>query len=799
MPQDNWHNNNDFYFIRDKKKKEKTEPYKLPKFRQFAHDEIEETPKEDPEPEVRLFNGTFHEGEDSFHFNKKCKIRIQAEFLKYTTRTRVFFDTFVIFNGEEENLLQQVEAFIKKDKGYAEAEIMLYYGEKYYQALIDDPAAKCKYFFRAKHNTGEKIVESELLEMPCIRTLSIDFFEIPDITYNLNSAFPCLNKDHTFISSISSVYKYISENQKKEMVVFGHTDKSGSADNNMSLSEQRAKAIKAIIDNKLDNFVSAIQEYNTVSDIQQNLNTMNNSFGWATDCGKVDNIMGKKTEDGIKMFQAEYNLKFEKEIKVDGITGKQTWGALFEVFQDLIGEDFKKRCPDTEITTPTYGYKGEGVYACGPWFPASEVKTSYFTKEARRVEIAFYEKDAAPVLEVPQNPQVEIKPTECSVFTKDESTLNSVTIETLEEVSTDTCIAFFFDGTGQNRNTDMELGKDSNVSKIFELYDGKKEHGIEYRKAHYHIGVGTDPEKWYDDWIETIALGPVLKLIKDIFTDKTIGNFDGLITGKGGQERIKDALVQLSDFIKTHKNVPKIKVDVFGFSRGAALARHFTNLIYDIHQIKVRFLGIFDTVGSFGLGGNDINIGYALDVNADKVDRVVHYTARHEYRSLFDSTSIKRLATNHDKHKANPFNNFMETKQLPSNMIERDFAGAHADVGGGYKPHDEDKAIGKDNKRNEISRIPLYAMVDEAIKAGVPLKTIEEQKLHDSEIFVKAFSIPDVLKQLLNAKHDITEYNLLTNENDSDFKRIFENYIHDSRYFMDGNSETRSTFYHGIY
>ena len=176
MASENRYDNNDFYFIRDKKKKEKPESYTKPRFRQFAHSDDEEPPEEKVEPEVRLFDGTFHEGEDSFHFNKKCKIRIQAEFLKYTTRTRVFFDTFVIFNGEEENLFQQVEAFIKKDKGYAEAEIMLYYGEKYYQALIDDPAAKCKYFFRAKHNTGEKIVESELLEMPQSETIDCEVF-----------------------------------------------------------------------------------------------------------------------------------------------------------------------------------------------------------------------------------------------------------------------------------------------------------------------------------------------------------------------------------------------------------------------------------------------------------------------------------------------------------------------------------------------------------------------------------------------------------------------------------------------
>lgn len=127
---ENWHNNNDFYFIRDKKKREKSKP--------------------EPKPKPYVY---------------------------------------------EEDLSQQVVAFIKKDKGYAEAEIMLFYGDKYYDAIENDPDAKCDYFFRAKHNTGEKIVDSELLSMPFIEKCKVNIVEIPDITFNLNSAVPCLDKE----------------------------------------------------------------------------------------------------------------------------------------------------------------------------------------------------------------------------------------------------------------------------------------------------------------------------------------------------------------------------------------------------------------------------------------------------------------------------------------------------------------------------------------------------------------------------------------------------------------------------
>ena len=45
------------------------------------------------------------------------------------------------------------------------------------------------------------------------------------------------------------------------------------------------------------------------------------------------------------------------------------------------------------------------------------------------------------------------------------------------------------------------------------------------------------------------------------------------------------------------------------------MAREFVNRINDeLPCIRVRFLGLFDTVASFGLGGNNVNIGCRLGV-----------------------------------------------------------------------------------------------------------------------------------------------------------------------------------------
>lgn len=69
--------------------------------------------------------------------------------------------------------------------------------------------------------------------------------------------------------------------------------------------------------------------------------------------------------------------------------------------------------------------------------------------------------------------------------------------------------------------------------------------------------------------------------------------------------------------------------DVFGFSRGAAAARHFVSLLhaktpleaqlgFPKAKIIIRFVGIFDTVSSYGVGvgfGSDVE-GLGLDLGA---------------------------------------------------------------------------------------------------------------------------------------------------------------------------------------
>jgi len=361
-----------------------------------------------------------------------------------------------------------------------------------------------------------------------------------------------------------------------------------------------------------------------------------------------------------------------------------------------------------------------------------------------------------------------------------------------------TCFAVFFDGTGNNMQKDIPGGNESNIAKLYDFYNFDSytnKDGIECTNndRFYNIGVGS--------------------------TAGTL--FLGGLTGAGAESRMNKSFDAVVDHFNRKENVYRKKkyLDVFGFSRGAATARHFVNMVKYLkipdktnggfHDIELRFLGIFDTVGSFGIPGNKYDDGMDYHLDRDFVKRTVHLTAEHEKRGLFDLTSIKK--------------NNNET--LPGNCLEKSFPGAHSDVGGGYAyrayrsagwykermvqaqdatgktvmklknvpeknmqyekdanltedaRYEQTEGIGEEyyleeqiEKSNHLSRIPLKFMHEEMVKAGLNVRDWSTHPRFENSIKIE----PQV-----QAFYDENKSGMPFND------AMNSKYIHDSRYFID--------------
>ena len=239
-------------------------------------------------------------------------------------------------------------------------------------------------------------------------------------------------------------------------------------------------------------------------------------------------------------------------------------------------------------------------------------------------------------------------------------------------------IGIFFDGTGNHKDLRATAARPTNIAALYDLYatDGQSVF------AAYVSGIGV-----YD----------------------SAGNLRGdplsLATGlgkSGGYARMADAAEGLLAVFQRVWPFPpaRIVLDVFGFSRGAALARHFVNAVLlaglpdprrpmdasavprpirpNLRVIRnqgygrldcpleIGFLGLFDTVGSFGLPGNADEGDFDVTLGPEIVARTLHLTAANEYRRNFPLRSIYDGAPNTGNEAACP--------------------GAHGDVGGGYAP-----------------------------------------------------------------------------------------------------------------
>ena len=189
------------------------------------------------------------------------------------------------------------------------------------------------------------------------------------------------------------------------------------------------------------------------------------------------------------------------------------------------------------------------------------------------------------------------------------------------------------------------------------------------------------------------------------------------------EKRLSSALIALGD---NKPHLRKIRLSVFGFSRGAAAARAWVNMVtkrwngLGVGQgkgfagvtLQVDFLGIFDTVASVGLAQSTPHFnGHAawaddlyMPVPAE-VKRCAHLVAALEVRGAF------------------PLDSVCQGGMLPSNCKEIVYPGVHSDVGGGYPPDDQGRASGQGavGDQLKLSQISLAQMYREARMAGVPL------------------------------------------------------------------------------
>lgn len=181
-------------------------------------------------------------------------------------------------------------------------------------------------------------------------------------------------------------------------------------------------------------------------------------------------------------------------------------------------------------------------------------------------------------------------------------------------------------------------------------------------------------------------------------------------------------------------NQVKLSLDVYGVGKGAAVARCFANNLYNLNgnikdkkvsldsywmeqigylyseeekidvSVDIRFLGLYDTVSSYGEYGDNEKFNDVLDLGLDcgessPVVKGVHFCAADEYRTKYP---------------------LVTTDSFDENMNQYIFPGSHFDIGGGDKKNvieHHDNQFFKYARRNG-NRLSGFREIPEFVKDG---------------------------------------------------------------------------------
>lgn len=317
-------------------------------------------------------------------------------------------------------------------------------------------------------------------------------------------------------------------------------------------------------------------------------------------------------------------------------------------------------------------------------------------------------------------------------------------------------ISVFFDGTGNNRDADEPTHRDSNVARLF------RSHGIDdsaaAKSAIYVPGVGT-----------------YFREIGDPGNTAT-----GMAFANYGQDRLDWALNEVDLRVARYpaSKLREINLAVFGFSRGAALARAFARMLARDRAsgrpgawtwgktevpLRLRFMGLFDTVASVGppasadsaqslrIAKGWTPLGKALEERSTRTVTVRDAPPRPSpvsirglaygapgadptpgnpdgHSSWAGNLRIQPLVEHclhlvaaHEQRNSFPLDSVRDGNVYPDNCVEVVLPGVHSDLGGGYAPGFQGRIKSRDAA---LSNLALRIMHKAALDRNVPLEEI---------------------------------------------------------------------------
>lgn len=236
---------------------------------------LQETREQDPWPEeqadteemvVQLSKVRFETPTDQLQTNQpfqmSCEVKIQSS----TSKRRIAFQLMCRYTNaqnkmvEEDQWSQGFEGFIPADQAPNTSSTIRAEGKLYCPKV--EPGTELTYWLVAQNTAAQKTVPSE--EVQVHHRWPIHVVEVADLLFHHNGTLPSLDKGYHLVAALSTALCYTQQKastyksdrggtkMQEELVVMGHTDRSGEPDYNDALSERRAQAVQSLLNLNVD-------------------------------------------------------------------------------------------------------------------------------------------------------------------------------------------------------------------------------------------------------------------------------------------------------------------------------------------------------------------------------------------------------------------------------------------------------------------------------------------------------------------------------------------------------------------
>lgn len=142
---------------------------------------------------------------------------------------------------------------------------------------------------------------------------------------------PLEGSAHHPLQALVAAAGFLADHPEHVLVLAGHASAPGSGKHNAALGRARADGVLHLLRGDQSAWVALATEHGSLQDVKAYLSYLTRERGWSCDPGPVTPKNDGAAQAGLEPFQREYNQRFGAALDVDGVCGKQTLSAVFDL------------------------------------------------------------------------------------------------------------------------------------------------------------------------------------------------------------------------------------------------------------------------------------------------------------------------------------------------------------------------------------------------------------------------------------------------------------------------------------